>query len=171
MRSVEVIEALPLIEFGFQIGVAFIAEQLVKFLLVRAVGSLHFAIELWGAALDVSMADTAVFDMPVELGLELVAVIGSNFTNAEWELVNDVIDKVDRVCLSMFFIDFECSNTSGVINGGILEAASLLTLFSNESQERGRPSGYDDQGPVCYSVWCGLSEGAFRGGACSARCA
>ena len=35
--SVEVVEVLPLIEFGYQIDVAFIAKQLVKFLAVGTV--------------------------------------------------------------------------------------------------------------------------------------
>jgi hypothetical protein len=81
------------------------------------------------------MADTEIFDMLVELGLELTTVIGSDFTNAEWELVNDAIDKVDRVCLSMFFVDLERSDTSGIVDGHILEAACLLALRSNESQK------------------------------------
>jgi hypothetical protein len=34
---VEVLEILPLIEFGSEIDVAFIAQQLIKFLAVRAV--------------------------------------------------------------------------------------------------------------------------------------
>jgi len=33
---VEVIEVLPLIEFGFKIDIAFISEQLIKFLAVGA---------------------------------------------------------------------------------------------------------------------------------------
>jgi hypothetical protein len=39
------------------------------------------------------MADTDVVDMPMELGLELMAIIGSDFSYPELELVNDVIDK------------------------------------------------------------------------------
>ena len=42
------------------------------------------------------MADALVFDMPVELGLELVAVVGSDFADTERELLDDVIDGVDR---------------------------------------------------------------------------
>lgn len=73
--------------------------------------------------------------MQVELGLELVAIVGSDFADPERELVDDMIDEVDRVGLSMFFIDLECTDTSGIINGGILKAACLLTLLSNEGQE------------------------------------
>ena len=73
--------------------------------------------------------------MPMELSLELMTVVGSNFPYAEWELVDDVIDKVDRVSLGMFFIDFKCTNAGGIVNGRILEAAYFLALLSDESQE------------------------------------
>ena len=39
--------------------------------------------------------------MPMELGLEFVTIIGTHFANAEWELFDDVVNEVDRVCLSM----------------------------------------------------------------------
>jgi hypothetical protein len=37
MWSAEVVKALPFVEFGLQIDIAFVAEQLVKFLFVRSV--------------------------------------------------------------------------------------------------------------------------------------
>ena len=46
------------------------------------------------------MADALILDVPVELGLELMAVVGPDFLDAERELFDDVIDEVDRVCLS-----------------------------------------------------------------------
>jgi len=36
----------------------------------------------------------------VELGLQLMAIVGPDFLDAERELFDDVIDEVDRVCLS-----------------------------------------------------------------------
>ena len=62
-------------------------------------------IELGGAAFDICMADTEVFDMPMELGLELMTIIGSDFSYPVWELVADVIDKVLSVSLGMLLID------------------------------------------------------------------
>lgn len=135
MRSVEVVEALPFIEFSLQIDVPFVAEQLIKFLLIRAVRSFHFATQLRGTALDVGMTNTEVLDMPVELGLELVTVVGSDFAYPERELVNDMIDEVDRIGLCMFFIDFQGANAGRIIDRRILETAYLLALFSNKSQE------------------------------------
>ena len=118
----EVVEVLPLIEFGFEIDVAFLALQLIKLLAVGAVLSFHFSVEFGRAALDVCMADTDVVDMPMELGLELMAIIGSDFSYPEWELVADVIDKVDCVSLGMLLADLERAEAGGIINGGILSA-------------------------------------------------
>jgi hypothetical protein len=56
--------------------------------------SINFAIQLRGAAFDIGMSDTQIFDVPMELGLELVAIVGSYFAYTEGELVDDVIDKV-----------------------------------------------------------------------------
>lgn len=58
--------------------------------------------------------------MPVELSLELVAIFGSNFLDAERELFNDVINEVDGICLGMYFIDFESSDTGSTIDSSIL---------------------------------------------------
>jgi hypothetical protein len=70
------------------------------------------------------MADTDVVDMPMELGLELTTIIGSDFSYPEWELVDDVTDKVHCIRLGMLLIDLEHANAGGIINGGILSARS-----------------------------------------------
>lgn len=51
------------------------------------------------AAFDIGMADTQVLDVPVELRLELIAIVSSDLVDAEWELFNDVLHEVDRVGL------------------------------------------------------------------------
>ena len=94
VRSSKVVEALPFVEFGFQIDVAFVTEELIELLLIGTVGSLDFAIELRRAAFDVGVPDPEVFDMPMELGLELVTIIRAHFANAEWELFDDVVNEV-----------------------------------------------------------------------------
>ena len=45
------------------------------------------------------MTDALVFDMPVKLGLKLVTVIGSNFTDTERKLFDDVVDEGNGVGL------------------------------------------------------------------------
>lgn len=49
-------------------------------------GSLDLAVQLRGSALDIGMADALVLDIPVEFGLELMAVVGSDLLDAEREL-------------------------------------------------------------------------------------
>ena len=43
------------------------------------------------------MADALVFDMPMELGLKLMAIFGSNFTDTERKLFDDVVDEDNGV--------------------------------------------------------------------------
>lgn len=95
----EGIELLPLIEFSLQIDVTLVAEQFVKFLLGELMSSLNLATESRCAWLDVCMADAEIFDVPVEFGLELMTISHADFADAEWELVDDVINEADRVGL------------------------------------------------------------------------
>ncbi len=52
--------------------------------------------ELGRTALDICVPDTEIFDMPMELGLELMTFNSADLADPEWQLVDDVIDKVDR---------------------------------------------------------------------------
>ena len=104
MGSVEVVELLPFLQFGLQNDVAFVTEQLIEILSIRPVWSLHLAIQLWGATFDIGVADPKIFDVSVELSLELVTIVSSDFTNAEWELFNDMIDEVYCISLSVLLI-------------------------------------------------------------------
>ena len=130
----EVVEAFPFAQFGFQIDVSFVAEKLVEFLPVRSVRSFHLAVELWRAAFDIGVADTQVLDVPVEFGLELMTVICPDLSDAERELVNGVIHEVDRVGLSVLFVNLQGPNTCRVVNCSVLETPNLLTPFLNEYQ-------------------------------------
>ena len=71
------------------------------------------------------MSDALILDIPVELCLEFVTVIGSDFLNSEWEFPDDVIDEVDRAGLRMFFINFERPGAGCIVNGAILEATEI----------------------------------------------
>lgn len=81
------------------------------------------------------MADALILDMPVELGLELVAIIGSDFFDAERELFNDVIDEVDRVGLCVFVVNLERPDARRVIDSCILEPADFLASHTSEGEE------------------------------------
>ena len=98
-------------------------------------GSLYLTVQLRRSAFDVGMADALIFDVPVELCLELMAVIGSDLFDAERELFDDVIDKVDRVGLCVLILDLERPDACRVIDSGILEPADLLAALANEGEE------------------------------------
>ena len=67
--------------------------------------SFHLAVQLRRAPLDVGVTDAEILDVPMELRLELMAIVGSDLTNAERELVDDMIYEVDCIGLGMLFID------------------------------------------------------------------
>ena len=71
----------------------------------------------------------------MKFGLELVAIIRPNFSNAKGELFNDVINEVDRICLSVFVVNFQRSYTCCIIDCRVLEPAHLITMFSLKCQE------------------------------------
>ena len=135
MGSMEVVEAFPFIKAFLEIDVALVGEQLVELLLIRAMRSLDLPVQLGRAGFDVGVADAEILNMPMEPGLELMSIIGADFSDAEGELVDDVIDEVDGVGLSMAIVVFEGADPSCIVDGGILEAADFLPLRSDESQE------------------------------------
>ena len=107
MRPGEVIEALPLGKFLFQIDVAFVGEQLVELLFVGSMRSLDLSVELRRAWLDVGVANALVLDMPVEPGLEFVSVVGPDFLDPEREPPDHVVDEVDGIPLGVSIVDFQ----------------------------------------------------------------
>lgn len=135
VRSSEVVEALPFVEFSLQVDVTFVAEKLIELLLIGTVGSFDFAIELRGAPFDVGVPDPEIFDMPMELGLEFVTIIRAHLANAKRELFDDVVNEVDRVCLRMLLVDLEGANSGCIIDRRVLEPADLFAAFSFEGQK------------------------------------
>ena len=138
MRAVwsgEVVEPFPFVEFCLQIDVTFVTEELIKLLLIGLVGSFDFAAQLRCAALYVGVPDPEVVNMPMELGLEFVTIIGTDFTNAEWELFDDVVNEVNRICLGMLLVDLEGANSGCIVDCRVLEATDLFAAFPYERQE------------------------------------
>ena len=68
-------------------------------------GALNLAVELRCPRFDIRMPDTQVFNMPMELRLELMATIGSDLLDTKRELGNDVINKVNRMLLRMAIVN------------------------------------------------------------------
>ena len=75
------------------------------------------------------MTNAFVLDMPMELGLELVTVVGSDFFDAKRELGDDIVDEGDSISLIVAFIDFESSNAGSIVNGGVLVTLDGLIVF------------------------------------------
>lgn len=97
--------------------------------------SAQLLLELRATRFDISVADSLVLDMPMKLGLKLMADVGSNLLNAKWELRNDVVNKIDGVCLRATLVDFQSSHTRCIINRGILVAFNISAAFPFEYQE------------------------------------
>ena len=91
--------------------------------------------ELRASGLDVGVPDTAVLDVPVELGLELVAAVGADALDAEGELRDDVFDEVDGIGLVVAAVDLQSPNAGCVIDRGVLVALDHAATFSLEDEE------------------------------------
>ena len=81
------------------------------------------------------MADALVFDVPVELGLELVAVVRPHLADTECEALDDVVEEIDGVGLGVPAVDLESPYARGVVDSGILIAFDRLRVFSWKDQE------------------------------------
>ena len=81
------------------------------------------------------MTDSLVLDVPMELGLELMTVVRPDLLYTERKLLDDVVDKIDCVGLSVPLVDFQSPHARGVINRGVLVSLDLLPVFSFEYQE------------------------------------
>ena len=75
------------------------------------------------------MADTEVLDVPMEFGLELMAVIRPDFTDAERELFNDVVGEVDGVgVIPPFLMGLSCRIHAAVFSfiAGVMPPMPML---------------------------------------------
>lgn len=77
------------------------------------------------------MADALVLDMPKEFRLELMAVIGSDFLNAERKGRNDVIHESDGIGLVVAFVDLQGADPRCIINGRVLKTPDLSMNVKN----------------------------------------
>ena len=126
MRSVQIVESFLFTQFFLQVNVAFICQQLIELFLIGPVGSLDLTVKLRTSRLDVNMSDPLVFDMPVELGLPLMAAVGAKGLDAEGKLLDDVVGEMDRVLLRMALVDLQRPYPSRIIDSCILVTLGLL---------------------------------------------
>ena len=80
------------------------------------------------------MANPLVFHVPVELGLKLMTPISANRVDAKRELLDDVVNESDGVCLIVLCVDFECPHARSIINGRVLEPPDALAIRGLEAQ-------------------------------------
>ena len=71
----------------------------------------------------------------MELSLEFMAIVGTNRIDSERELIYDVINKIDRISLSVTLIDFKRTNACYVINGRALKPSQDFSIRILEFQE------------------------------------
>ena len=55
-------------------------------------------------------------------------MVGAGGMNAKREASNDVVDEINGIGLSVALVDFEGSDSGGVINGRVLETPRLFTV-------------------------------------------
>ena len=135
MRPCEIVELFPIGELPFQVHVIGIVEELIEFLLVGPVRPFNLAVELRAYGPDVSVPDTAVLDVSVELGLELVAAVGPDALDAEGEFLDDVFDEVDSIGLVVTAVDFKSPDAGCIIDCGVLVALDDVASFAFEDEE------------------------------------
>ena len=87
MGPVVIVIVLPLFELLVKqvdvVGDAVLVEELVELLVVDAVRPLDFPIQMRRPRANVDVADVLRFEMPVEVGLKLGAVVGLDGVDAE----------------------------------------------------------------------------------------
>ena len=64
-----------------------------------------------------------------------MSIVGSDFTDAKREFINDVIDEIDGTDLRMFLVDFKRSDARRIVYGRELEAAYFLSVFAFKRQK------------------------------------
>ena len=101
MRSLVIVIVLPLSQLLIEqvdiVRDAVTVEQLVELLVVDAVRPLDFAIQVRRARTDVDVADVPRLEVPVELGLELGAVVGLDDVHTKRQPPHDLIGEVMAV--------------------------------------------------------------------------
>ena len=135
MGPTEVVEVLPLGQPLLQIDIALVAQELIELLLIRAMGTLDFPVQLWGAGLDVDVLDTLVREVPMKQRLELMAAVGAHRVNTEGKRPDHVVCEGDGVLLCVSPVDAERADPSGIIDRRVLVATDSLPGWPLEREE------------------------------------
>ena len=132
MRSVEVVERFPGAQLLVQIDIIRVGQHLVELLLIRPVRSLDLSVQLGRPGLDVHMPDALVLDVPVEQGLPFMPSVSSYGVDTEGELLDDVINEVDRVLLRMASVDLQCPDPGRIVDRGVLIPTDSVAVICGQ---------------------------------------
>jgi hypothetical protein len=120
-----------------------VVEELVELLVIDSVRALDLPVEPRRVRADVDVADSPFFEMPMELGLELGAVVRLHDEHAERQAVQDFVDERDRRALGAGVVHLEHVNPRAIVDGGELieppsRAGDALEEFHIELQSVSR---------------------------------
>jgi hypothetical protein len=88
-----------------------------------------------GDRLDVCVTDALILDVPMELGLEFVAIIGTNFPDPEGKALDHVVNEGDGIGLGVPTINLEGTDARRIVDGCVLVAPDRFAVLSLECQE------------------------------------
>ena len=95
---------------------------MIKLQIVGLVGAFHFTVKPGGSGFDIDMPYPQILDVPMELGLELMAVIRPYRMDTEGKSLYHEIDELDCRSLVVPVINPQSPDTGGIVYGGVLEA-------------------------------------------------
>src|SRR5712691_8926832 len=131
MGSGDIVEALPLVELGIEeFGVVdnLAGEQPIELFVVDAMRPLDLTVQPRRRWSDVDVLNAFVEQVPMEAGLELGSVVGLDLQDVEGQLLDDIVDELDRGLLIQALVDPQDPQTSAVIDGGVLVVLLALSL-------------------------------------------
>ena len=71
----------------------------------------------------------------MKFGLEFMAIVCSDCVDAEGKFINDVVDKIDSIFLSMMCVDFKGPYADGVVHNCILKTLHFLPIWPIEFEK------------------------------------
>ena len=77
---------------------------------------------------NINMPYTFILDMPVKLGLKLMASVSSNRMDTEGKFINHIINKLNGILLIVTGIDFQRPDSGSIINGCILKTPDSVAV-------------------------------------------
>jgi hypothetical protein len=93
------------------------------------VRALDFAVEVRRCGFDVGVRDVFVEHVPMELGLEIGAVVGLHDLDAKRQALQDVVEELDSGLLIAARVDPQHTQPGAVVDGGelvVLRPSALL---------------------------------------------